>query len=205
MPLERLADEARKSAGGITVLRHLDGAISSGAQGFGSVSPVVAQKVLRHSQNEFRRLGIDLRKSEPGLDAMISEWRSANVARITSLGEFEKHELSGILADSYGRPVAEIRQRIRERFDVTRSKADLLARDQVLTLNAQIGQARAVAAGITEFYWTASGDERVRESHAEIDGERFEYADPPEVDDEIVLPGEPINCRCVACPILPDD
>lgn len=204
MPLERLVDEARRATSGVPILRQLEAIVAAGADRVGAASAGVAQKTLRHSQNEFRRLGIDLRQSEPHFGALIEEWRKVNVSRITSLGEFERHELTGILSSGYGKTVSELRGDIRERFDVTRAKADLLARDQVLTLNAQIGQARAVAAGITEFYWTTSGDERVRESHAAIDGERFEYDDPPEVDGEHVLPGEPINCRCVACPILPE-
>lgn len=204
LPLGQYAKQRTDAAadGGGPALEELKPIIRAAVKQISKASAGVAQKAQRHSKSEFTRLGIKL-KDEPGLAKQIAAWRKANVERIESLGEFEREELSGILARGHGKTVTELRQTILERFEVTRAKADLLARDQVLTLNAQISQSRAVAAGITEFYWSTSNDERVRESHEAIDGERFEYADPPEVDGENVLPGMPPNCRCVATPILP--
>ncbi len=57
-------------------------------------------------------------------------------------------------------------------------------------------------AGITQYTWSTSKDERVRPSHAELEGEQFSYDDPPEVDGEPANPGEPILCRCVPLPVL---
>jgi len=164
----------------------------------------LAVKVQRHSQGEFKRLGINLRKDEPAIGALIDDWRSANVARVGSLLENERDELSDILSKGSNKTVAELRRTIEDRLDVSRSKADYLARDQITTLNSQISHERMRAAGIEEAYWTSSGDERVRESHAEMDGELFSIDDPPEVDGEAVLPGEPPLCRCISMPRLPE-
>jgi SPP1 gp7 family putative phage head morphogenesis protein len=57
---------------------------------------------------------------------------------------------------------------------------------------------------VTEFVWTTAGDERTRESHRAIDGQTFSWDDPPVVDNEEAIPGEPPNCRCVAFPVLPE-
>jgi SPP1 gp7 family putative phage head morphogenesis protein len=164
----------------------------------------VAGKVQKNSQSEFKRLGIDLRTEEPKLGKLIDGWRAQNVERVTSLLEHERDELADILAKGWGKSVPELRDRIEERLEVSRNKADLLARDQVLTLNAQVTEARHKAAGIEEYIWTSAGDERVRESHDAMDGERCRWDDPPEVDGERVHPGQPINCRCIAHPILPE-
>lgn len=169
-----------------------------------AASPGIALKVERHSQNEFKRLGISLSKAEPGFGHLIDDWRQQNVERVTSLVEFERDQLLDILSKGSNKTVADLRDTIEERLEVSRNKADLLARDQVLTLNSQISHERMRAAGIDEAYWVSAGDERVRESHAEMDGELFEIDDPPEVDGEKVLPGEPVNCRCISCPRLPE-
>jgi uncharacterized protein with gpF-like domain len=42
----------------------------------------------------------------------------------------------------------------------------------------------------------------VRESHADMEGQMCDWDDPPEVDGEKVHPGEAINCRCVAIPVV---
>jgi hypothetical protein len=54
--------------------------------------------------------------------------------------------------------------------------------------------------GVTSFVWQTMGDERVRDEHAERDGQEYEYDDPPDGE----LPGEPIMCRCWAEPVLDD-
>jgi len=164
----------------------------------------LAEKVQRHSQGEFKRLGINLRKDEPALGGLIDDWRDQNVERVGSLLEFERDELADILSKGSRKTVADLRSDIEDRLEVSRAKADLLARDQVLTLNSQISHERMRAAGIEEAYWTTSGDERVRESHAEMDGVLFSIDDPPEVDGEAVLPGEPPQCRCISMPRLPE-
>jgi SPP1 gp7 family putative phage head morphogenesis protein len=169
-----------------------------------AASSGLAVKVQRHSQGEFKRLGISLRDVEPGFGELIDDWRTANVARVGSLLEGERDELADILSNGANKTVTELRGAIEDRLDVSRAKADYLARDQVTTLNSQISHERMRAAGIEEGYWTTSNDERVRDSHAEMDGELFSIDDPPEVDGEAVLPGEPPLCRCVTMPRLPE-
>jgi SPP1 gp7 family putative phage head morphogenesis protein len=177
----------------------------------------VADKTKRHSKSEFRRLRIHIRKSEPNLDKLVDSWRDENVKKIRSLLEHELEVLKQLLKTSRGRTVKQLADRIEERFAVTRSKAELLARDQTLTLNAQVNQHRQKAAGIEEYIWTTAGDERVRgnpsgrypdarPSHWHLDGKRFRYDDPPVsgVNGERQNPGEPINCRCQAYPVLPE-
>lgn len=81
----------------------------------------------------------------------------------------------------------------------TESRAKLIARDQVSKMNGSINRVRQQSLGITEYKWSTSGDERVRPSHAELDGQVFRWDNPPE---KTGHPGEDYQCRCVAIAIL---
>jgi SPP1 gp7 family putative phage head morphogenesis protein len=89
-------------------------------------------------------------------------------------------------------------ERIEEIGDITERRAALIARDQTSKMNASFNQVRQTDLGIERFTWQTSEDERVRESHAELDGKVFSWDDLPEVDGEEASPGSPIQCRCVA-------
>lgn len=207
MPLGQFAQQAEHhdaADGGAPGIPGAAGIVKRAKAAARAVSVGLGGKVQRHSQNEFKRLGISLRRDEPAFGELIDEWRTANVARVGSLLEFERDELADILSKGANKTVADLRGVIEERLEVSRAKADYLARDQVTTLNSQISHERMRAAGVEEGYWTTSNDERVRDSHAEMDGELFSIDDPPEVDGEPALPGEPPLCRCITMPRLPE-
>jgi len=155
----------------------------------------IPDAVHRHSKREFERLGINLAE-EPEMGKLIKSWRRHNVDRVGGLLDDELDTLEELLANSVGRTPKQLTARILERLDVTTRKAQYLARNQTLTLNGQINARRQQAAGIEEFIWSSSGDERVRDEHQDLDGKRFRYDDPPSEG----VPGEPPNCRCVATP-----
>jgi SPP1 gp7 family putative phage head morphogenesis protein len=174
------------------------------AAAFGDTLTKASERAVKHNQREFTRIGIKIRDAEPNLAPKIKQWRRENVRLVTRLFKRESKTLEKLLTEGEGRSYKSLAGDIMERLDVTARKAELIARDQTLKLNAQINQERQQAAGITEFAWSTSNDERVRESHQELDGKRFRYDDPPIVDGEPTLPGEAIQCRCVAYPILPE-
>ena len=75
----------------------------------------------------------------------------------------------------------------------------------MLKYNANVTRARHEDAGIRSYTWRTSEDERVRESHQALDGQVFRYDDPPTDEDsgEAVNPGDAIQCRCTADPVIP--
>lgn len=207
MPLSRFAEQHLDAAdGGGPAIPGAKRVIKAAKAAASAASALLGTKVQRHSQGEFKRLGISLREAEPSIADKIASWRAANVDRVQSLLEHERDELSDILSKGAGKTVAELRQRIEERLEVSRSKADFLARDQVLTLNGQITEARHRAAGITDYVWTTSRDERVRATHEELDGETFSWDDPPVTNEagDRNHPGGDYGCRCTAMPVLPE-
>lgn len=135
---------------------------------------------------------------------VVAKWRDANLKLIKSLQATQVDQLRDVMktATEQGWHRARLREEIEKRFEVSRSHADLIARDQTLKLNSALTQARHTALGIEEYEWSTSNDERVREEHAALDGKRFRWDDPPEVDGERVHPGEAVQCRCVAAAVL---
>lgn len=201
-------DDARTDAKGPNdaaanvLLRNMKAA-AKGSLGPGVIkadSARAAAGTLKHSQKEFKRLGIDVRK-EPMLTPLMDGWQKDNVSLITNMHAEQLGKVDTILRDGFGRRPESLAKDIeRQLDDVSKSRAELIARDQVLTLNAKITRHRQKSAGIEKYVWTTSNDERVRDEHAALEGEVFAWDEGG--DPEEGHPGEAINCRCVAFPIL---
>lgn len=151
-------------------------------------------------------LGVDVLATEPKLKAQIGQFVETNVAIIMSIPAQAFDQMEALVQDATtrGRRFDSLADDLEERLDVSESRAVLIARDQIGKAFGDITQFRQTALGIESFVWSTSGDERVRDSHDELDGEVFEWADPPEVDGEVTTPGKPIQCRCVATPFVQD-
>lgn len=163
-----------------------------------------AGAVGKHSDAQFKRIGIKLSKSDPGVSKLVPGFRKENVGLVKTMFQSEKTKLEQLLADGAGRRVESLSKDIEDRFGITTRHAELIARDQCLKLNANISHTRMVNAGISQFVWTTAGDERVRPLHDELDGETFDFDDPPVTNDDgdTNLPGSDYQCRCVAFPLL---
>lgn len=160
-----------------------------------------ATRALSHSKKEFDRLKIHVPK-EPKLKWLVDGWQRDIVARAKGVQASQLEKIRKILADGEGHRAETLADEItRQVEDVTESRAEFIARDSVLTLNAKITQERQTSAGIEEYVWSTSLDERVREEHEDLDGETFSW---DEGDPQEGHPGEAENCRCVAYPILPE-
>lgn len=135
------------------------------------------------------------------LSSMVNTWAANNVGLIqnaegTFLDEVQAAVVDGLVE---GRSTEDIARTIEERGQVARSRARLIARDQVATLNHDITRQRQTALGLDKYRWTTSLDERVRDEHEKRHGKVFHWDDPPEDGH----PGQAINCRCVATPVVP--
>lgn len=169
-------------------------------------STTLHPKILAQIQSG--KLKASAQSSGSGLlpQGRVNEFRDKNLAYIKKLDSDQISDLRQILeqADREAWRVEQIRAAAVDRLDISARHADLIARDQVLKLNGQLTQDRQVNAGIESYEWSTSGDERVRPGHKELDGTVQMWSAPPLVDDEGTRahPGEDIQCRCVAIPIL---
>ena len=143
-------------------------------------------------------LGIDPMISEPWLGPRLASFASENAALIKTVPQryFSEIEQRTVQALRTGTRAEDLVDEYSQRFGVSESRARLIARDQIGKLNGELNQTRQVELGVTRFTWRTSEDERVRPEHEDLDGQSFEWADPPSEG----IPGGPINCRCTAEP-----
>ena len=153
----------------------------------------------------FQRIAaVDVFSTEP-LRALYSSFVAENVDLITSISDtfFAQIRAEVTEAVTTGRRSSELAKDIQARYNVTQSRAKLIARDQISKLNGQITEQRQTSVGVTRYMWSASGDERVRDTHRANDGKVFEWRKPPDVTGH---PGQDYQCRCVAIPVFdPED
>lgn len=139
--------------------------------------------------------------------AQRTQFRDENLALIRTLAADKVDRVHAILlAHGAGGRVEHIQAAIEAETGATPARAALIARDQVLKLNAQTTQARHQAAGVTQYVWRTSRDERVRKGHRDLEGKTFAYGDPPVVDERSgrrAPPGLDFRCRCSAEPLVP--
>lgn len=130
-------------------------------------------------------------------------WITTNVRLITSIGRRLHGELKQVISDATdkGSRAEVVAKRIAERFDVARSRAKLIARDQITKYAAQVNEAQQRRAGVDRYTWRHSRSRRnARATHVHRDGRVFRWDRPP-ADGH---PGQAIQCRCTAEPVLED-
>lgn len=162
-------------------------------------------KVLR------KMLGVDVFFGDPSLEAETGAFVESNVSLIKSIDQRYFNEVQEIVfrGARQGLRHEEIKKQIISRFSVTRNRAKLIARDQINKFNGQLTQLRQQSVGVKKYIWRTSLDERVRgnpvgrfpgavPSHWDREGKEFSWDKPPSDGH----PGEPVQCRCYAEPIL---
>jgi SPP1 gp7 family putative phage head morphogenesis protein len=157
-----------------------------------------------------RTLGIDLlddyyRGSK--FQTLLFKWVDDNVGLIKTIPRDTLGKMRQIVKEGYlsGTTTKTVSRRIQESYNVTKSRAQFIARDQIAKLNADITRQQQHDAGVSEYVWRTVNDERVRARHRELNGKRFKYSEPPIVDERTgrrANPGLDFQCRCVALPVF---
>lgn len=179
-------------------------------------SPIAIGKIARDTGkkiNKFNQsiheyqiktlVGTTIFETEPWLHEEMAAFVKENVGLITKWSDELKTRAEEIIMRGArnGTNPDEISQQLEARIGVVGSRYDMIARDQTSKFNGQLSMLRNVNLGIERYTWNTSHDERVRPSHAELDGEVFEYADPPVTNEEgdVNNPGEDYNCVPEEC------
>lgn len=165
----------------------------------------MAGRVSAHQRAQLGRqiralVGVDVFAAEPNLAPLVEAFTAENVALIKSIpnGYLDDVEKRVTAAMRSGLRWEELAKELQERYEVSEARAALIARDQAGKFFGELNEARQAALGVREFIWRTANDERVRDEHAALEGERFSWDDPPSEG----IPGEAINCRCFAEPVL---
>ncbi len=138
--------------------------------------------------------------TEDWLPKAVDEFVTENVRLIRSLAEDHFSDLRNHLTEAIadGRRWEDIAEEIEERYGVADRHAELIARDQVGKFYGALNEERQTQLGVEKYVWRTARDNRVRDEHAEREGQSFSWDEPPEDGH----PGEAINCRCQAEPDL---
>ncbi len=102
-----------------------------------------------------------------------------------------------------GTRAREVAKMIAASGEVTASRATLIARTEIGRTATALTQARATSIGSDGYLWRTSEDDRVRPSHAAMDGRFVAWSDPPTLDNLTGHAGALPNCRCYAEPVIP--
>lgn len=136
-----------------------------------------------------------------GLRSAMDRALAENIDLITSIPTQYLDRVQDIIKENMAEGLRweSLVEEIEHAGDVTRTRAKIIARDQTGKMNGAFNEARQQSLGIERYEWQTSGDERVRDSHAEHDGKMYRWDDPPE---DTGHPGQDILCRCTAIPIV---
>ena len=171
--------------------------------------------------------------SEPWLADLVRDFVLRNSALITQVSEDYMRQVGEVISEAVrsGQRAEQIEGELRRRFIRTegaekgadsaklKRRMRLIARDQVASLNSDITKTRQTQLGVRRFIWRTAKDERVRgpqvsrggatiggkypnarPAHTTLEGQIFDWRTGANG----LFPGRPINCRCVAEPVLDD-
>jgi SPP1 gp7 family putative phage head morphogenesis protein len=194
-----------------------------GSKFMDSIPPSVLEKALgpiaralyaNHRDSLSRVLGIELEDTQAEFVAQFTE---QNVGLIRGLVERQQLRLERLVTRAVlsGSRVESLSQDLEDSFAMPRARARLIARDQVLKANGNLSEEFQTQAGITQYIWSTSRDERVRgkpggtwaKSHSDhwaLEGTVQSWASPPVTNPETGArnhPGQDYQCRCVAVPV----
>lgn len=158
-----------------------------------------------------RKAGFTVRfKPTPEVRDILKATIAENVSLIKSIPNsyFTQVEGSVYRSVTAGRDLGTLTKELQTNYGVTRRRAAAISRDQNNKATAVIQRTRQTALGITEAVWLHSTAGRVpRKTHLANNGKRYRIADgwhdPDPKVSKPIWPGELINCRCVAKPIVP--
>ena len=131
------------------------------------------------------------------LEPYIQDWHDTEILRLRK--KVYQNVSTGFRAEN-------LIETIRQEKQVSYNKAKFLAKQETSLLVAKYRQVRYEEVGITEYIWSTSHDKRVRDSHRELQGKKFSYANPPITNIHTMArnnPGQDFGCRCVDIPVVP--
>ena len=142
-------------------------------------------------------LGFDPLGRDPKLEEVSKAAVTENVGLIKSIPtEYHKRVENVVLTGvRSGKSAKEIADEIKHVYDVTTSRAKLIAVDQAGKMMGDVTRIRQKGLGLTHFRWRDSNDNRVRPKHREFNGKVYSWDKGAPGG---ILPGQEVRCRCTA-------
>lgn len=160
-----------------------------------------------------RNLGVNIFSGNDDLERLTRSWSISNSRLIKSISDNQLDRVAEIVQSGYrsGLSIKDVTSQIYKSFDVTLSKARLLARDQTSKLNSDVTRYGYIQAGITLYIWSGADDEKQRTSHRVLNGKICSIYDDTiyknkqngkwlkrsSISAIQLAPGKDYRCRCV--------
>ena len=140
--------------------------------------------------------------TDDAIAPLMADWRRENIGLIKTIptrlhAGLEQRMSEAFAEQPFNRKT--LQAVIREEGEVSGWNLQRLTRDQSNKASGQLTRARHQQLGITEYIWRAISDQRVRPSHAALNGTRQSWDEPVPGED---FPGSAILCRCTAQPVV---
>ncbi|ECV1080083.1 hypothetical protein EBL29_21390 [Salmonella enterica subsp. enterica serovar Cerro] len=158
-------------------------------------------------------IGVNVALPGTDMSANVDAWAEENTALITNLAQSYLSKVTTAVNSGFrdGLSWRDISKNIQAETGVAKRRADLIARDQVATMNMQVTKQRAADLDIKQFVWRTMEDQRVRgnpsgrypkakPSHYARNGKTYNWSDGAGARD--TFPGSAINCRCYAANVI---
>lgn len=162
----------------------------------------------------------DFINSKPSkvIEEELKLWALENARLVKSTPEQMLNKLANVITQGFRERSSQtsLSTELVKLFDISKSKAKVIARDQVAKLNGRLTKHRNLQLGITEYKWLTSRDERVRHSHEVLEGKICSWTDESvykDQDSQIwkkrstikgigLHPALDIMCRCTSIAVL---
>lgn len=167
-----------------------------------------------------KSIGVSIKEQADWWNEVVDYWSSNNYQLIRSNASNFINKINVIVeqAITSGTTVRDLQKEIQKATEgLSETKCLLLARDQIGKLQGQISQAQMTEVGLEMYIWSTSGDERVRDSHQEMEGLLCKWDDASVYSEDggktwidrpssavRLHPGQDIQCRCVALAYFPE-
>ena len=184
-----------------------------------------ADEAMEFGNKEFTKMldkgiHVNLPTSAPWWNDMKSSWAEDNYNLITSNAKNYVSKINTLTEQAIvnGMSPGKLKEEIYKATQgLEKSHCKLLARDQMGKLNGQITQAQMQEIGLDMYVWSTAYDDRVRDSHAAMEGLLCRWDDASVVSYDggktwidrpaaavQLHPGQDIQCRCVGLAYYPE-
>ena len=151
----------------------------------------VAALFRQESRSHARRLGTTIRRST-GVDIapeiitgnsreerLARDYieRNASLIRSVSDDTVKRIEQAVYAAKLDNQSTAQLSKSLQKDFRIVKNRADLIAVDQMASLNADLTQLRHQELGIEKYIWVTRGDDRVRRLHRQLNGNQYTWGE----------------------------
>ena len=168
------------------------------------------KKVLNYKDNKIlNKLAQSIIINPNSQDKLIIQTKNSLIQEqinlITDISQEVKTKISTAVFDNIGRnrSFKELQHELIDIKDINKTRARLIAKNQIDYATSVINNARATNLGFTHSKWRHSTASKIpRQSHLHANGKIYETAKGCFIDGEYIIPAEKINCNCYSVVVI---